>query len=141
MATTTQIRNLLVGGNWFGWFWVGWYTVLGVGILVFAIIDKLNTGHGAALLLVGATIFFFAVFPSLKILRTSKNKLPIIAGVLTAAFVYVGTTVTLASENSSLLGVIYLSTIYVGVLVALPIAVIAKRLRQQTRPPEPTEPC
>ena len=122
-------RNLLVG-NWFGWLWVGWYTVLGVAILVFALVGTLSVSHGTGLLLVGASIFFAAVIPPRETLATSKNKLPTIATLLAAVFAYMGTAIALMRENAPLLGVIYLSTGYFGVLVALPVAVIARSLRR-----------
>ncbi len=140
MSRVAKAIRKTLGGNWFGWLWVGWHTALGVAILGSAIANSparvgtcayiRDAGHGTALLLVGASILFAAVIPPRETLQTSKNKLPIIAGLLTGAFAYIGTAITLMNENRSLLGLIYLTTVYFGVLVALPVAIIARSLRR-----------
>lgn len=90
-------------------------TCLGIGLLVVRVALPAESvwtrdGIGTALLLVAASIFFVVVFEALP--GIGKNAIGTVASILTAIFVYAGTIVILARENSLLMGVILMFTFY-----------------------------
>ena len=91
-------------------------TCLGIGLLVVPAVSPFvsswaREGLGTALLLVAASILLVAVIEVLP--EIGKNAIVVVASSLTAIFGYAGTIVVLEEENSLLMGVILIVTLYV----------------------------
>ena len=117
------------------WVWAVDMTLIGAGLLLYPVFfmeQNTVTGQGTALLLVAASLLFTAVFATWD---WRKNRLAAFASFGTAVFGFLGTSYILAAENSTLLAILIIASLY-SLLMGLPIvfslAYVIRRIRGET---------
>lgn len=114
------------------WVWAVDMTLIGLGLLLYPVFfmdQNTVTGQGTALLLVAASLLFTAVFATWD---WRNNRIAAFASFWTAVFGFLGTSYILADENSTLLAILIVVSLYsvsASLLLVFPSAFIIRRIR------------